>query len=73
MRFGVIIFQFKKHGNGYYSNIVIDGYKNQTLPTAVNGGAIQILDLITYNSQVVGGKIKLTDVKITNTDNNFRS
>jgi len=66
-------FQFKKHGNGYYSNIVIDGYKNQTLPTAVNGGAIQILDLITYNSQVVGGKIKLTDVKITNTDNNFIS
>ncbi|MFY7936195.1 MAG: hypothetical protein ACOVOQ_02355 [Flavobacterium sp.] len=65
--------QFKKHGNGYYSNIVIDGYKNQTTPTAVNGGAIQILDLITYNSQVVGGKIKLTDVKITNTDNNFIS
>ena len=63
--------QFKKHGNGYYSNIVIDGYKNQTSPTAYNGGAIQILDLITYNSQVVGGKIKLNNVKITNSPDNI--
>ena len=65
--------QFKKHGNGDFSNIVIDGYKNQTLPTAVNGGAIQILDLITNTSQVAGGKIKLNNVKITNTDNIFIS
>lgn len=64
-------FQFKKHGNGDFSNIVIDGYRNQTTPTALNGGAIQILDLVTYNNQVAGGKIKLTNVKITNTDNEF--
>lgn len=65
--------QFKKHGNGYYDNIVIDGYRNQTTPTAFNGGAVQILDLITYNGQVAAGKIKLTNVKITNTDNTFIS
>ena len=65
--------QFKKEGNGEYSNIIIDGYKNQTTPTAKNGGAIQILDLTTYNNQVVGGKIKLTNVTITNTDNTFIS
>ena len=66
-------FQFKKEGNGEYSNIIIDGYKNQTTPTAKNGGAIQILDLTTYNNQVVAGKIKLTNVTITNTDNLFIS
>jgi hypothetical protein len=65
--------QFKKEGNGEYSNIIIDGYKNQTTPTAKNGGAIQILDLTTYNNQVVAGKIKLTNVTITNTDNLFIS
>lgn len=65
--------QFKKEGNGDYSNIVIDGYKNQTTPTAYNGGAVQILDLNTYNHQVAAGKIKLTNVKITNTDNTFIS
>jgi hypothetical protein len=66
-------FQFKKEGNGEYSNIVIDGYKNQTTPTVVNGGAIQVLDLNTYNNQIAGGKIKITNVKITNSDNNFVS
>jgi hypothetical protein len=65
--------QFKKEGNGDYSNIVIDGYVDQTTPTTRNGGAIQILDLNTYNNQVVGGKIKLNNVKITNTTNNFIS
>lgn len=65
--------QFKKEGNGDYSNIVIDGYKSQSTPTVFNGGAIQILDLNTYNHQVAAGKIKLTNVKITNTDNPFIS
>jgi hypothetical protein len=65
--------QFKKEGNGEYSNIVIDGYKNQTTPTTVNGGAIQVLDLNTYNNQIAGGKIKITNVKVTNSDNNFIS
>ena len=66
-------FQFKKEGNGEYSNIVIDGFKNQTTPTAKIGGAIQILDLTTFNNQVVAGKLKLTNVTITNTDNTFIS
>ena len=65
--------QFKKEGNGEYSNIIIDGYKNQTTPTTKNGGAIQILDLATYNHQVATGKIKLTNITITNTDNVFIS
>ncbi len=66
-------FQFKKEGNGDFSNIVIDGFKNQTVPTAVNGGAIQVLDLKTYDNQIAKGKVKLTNVKITNTDNTFVS
>lgn len=65
-------FQFKKEGNGDFSNIVIDGYKNYATP-ATMGGAIQILDLATFNNQVTTGKVKLTNVKITNTDNNFIS
>jgi hypothetical protein len=58
--------QFKKEGNGDYSNIVIDGYVSQTTPTAFNGGVLQILDKVTYDHQVAGGKIKLNNVKITN-------
>jgi hypothetical protein len=64
--------QFKKQGNGDYSNIVIDGYNNYATPV-VNGGAIQVLDKATYDGQIVTGKIKLTNVKITNTANNFIS
>jgi hypothetical protein len=65
--------QFKKEGNGDYSNIVIDGYKNQTTPTVVNGGAVQVLDLNTYNNQIAAGKVIITNVKITNSDNTFTS
>ncbi len=67
-------FQFKKQGNGDYSNIIIDGYKNYTNPNTqavTQGGAVQVLDLITYNDQIAGGKVKLTNVTITNTDNIF--
>jgi len=67
-------FQFKKQGNGDYSNIVIDGYKNYTNPTTqvvTKGGAVQVLDLVTYNDQIAGGKVKLTNIKITNSDNTF--
>lgn len=63
--------QFKAQGNGDYSNIVIDGYNSQTTPTALVGGAVQIKDLVTYNDQVLTGKIKLTNVKITNTPTLF--
>lgn len=64
-------FQFKAQGNGDYSNIVIDGYNSQTTPTALVGGAVQIKDLVTYNDQVLTGKIKLTNVKVTNTPTLF--
>lgn len=66
-------FQFKKEGNGDFSNIVIDGYTSQTTPTAFNGGAIQVLDKATYDHQIVTGKIKLNKVKITNTPLTFIS
>lgn len=65
--------QFKKEGNGDYSNIVIDGYVNQTTPTAHDGGVIQVLDKVTYDHQIAGGKIKLNNVKITNSPNTFIS
>ncbi|SHL85037.1 hypothetical protein [Flavobacterium chilense] len=65
--------QFKKEGNGDYSNIVIDGYVSQTTPTAFNGGVLQILDKVTYDHQVAGGKIKLNNVKITNSPITFIS
>jgi hypothetical protein len=65
--------QFKKEGNGDYSNIVIDGYGSQTTPTAFNGGVIQVLDKNTYDHQVAAGKIKLNNVKITNSPITFIS
>ncbi|MBE5318370.1 hypothetical protein IM793_04315 [Pedobacter sp. MR2016-19] len=64
-------FQFKAEGNGDYSNIIIDGYNSQTTPTAFAGGAVQIKDLLTYDDQVLTGKIKLTNVKVTNTPTLF--
>lgn len=63
-------FQFKKEGNGDFSNVVIDGFNNQVSAT-VFGSAVQLLDLNTYNNQVLTGKIKLNNVKITNTSNTF--
>lgn len=65
--------QFKSQGNGDFSNVVIDGYNSQTTPTAFAGGAVQVRDLATFNDQVKGGKIKLTNVKITNTPTMFIS
>lgn len=50
--------QFKKDGNGEYSNIVISGY------TTANSTAVRIQDAETALDQVNGGKIKLKDVKI---------
>ncbi|RZK05819.1 MAG: hypothetical protein EOO43_21975, partial [Flavobacterium sp.] len=54
-----------------FSNVVIDGFASQTTPTAFNGGAVQVRDLITYDNQVLTGKIKLTNVKVSNTPNLF--
>lgn len=62
--------QFKAQGNGNFSNIVIDGY---AAVEASFGSAVQIRDLSTYNDQVVAGKIKLNNVKITNTPVQFLS
>lgn len=56
--------QFKSQGNGDFSNINIDGFASIE---AGFGSAVQVRDLSTYTNQVVGGKIKLTSVKVTNT------
>lgn len=56
--------QFKAQGNGDFSNIVIDGYANVE---PAFGSAVQIRDIATFNAQVLKGKIKLTNVKISNT------
>lgn len=54
--------QFKKQGNGEYSNIVISGYTNTNSTTAAV--AVRIQDAATNTDQVSGGKIKLLNVKI---------
>ncbi|WP_395061353.1 hypothetical protein [Flavobacterium sp.] len=61
-------FQFKKEGNGDFSNVVIDGYGNYTEASVVyQGAAVKIQDVTTNTDQVNASKIKLTNVKITNT------
>ncbi|WP_309640915.1 hypothetical protein [Flavobacterium sp.] len=61
-------FQFKKQGNGEYDNIVVDGYLNYTVgATLFTATVVRILDTSTNTDQVNGGKLKLTNVKITNT------
>ena len=64
-------FQFKKEGNGEYSNIIIDGYGNYTnaAGTTYKGSAVSILDVATNDHQVKTSKIKLLNVKISNTTN----
>ena len=53
--------QFKKEGNGDFSNILIDGY------SATRAVAVRIQDAVTNTNQVNGGKIKLTNIKINGT------
>ena len=61
-------FQFKKEGNGDYSNIIISGYGNYTEgATVYNGAAVKIQDATTNTNQVNGSKIKLTNVTISST------
>ena len=50
--------QFKKQGNGHFSNIVISGY------TTTGATAVRIQDAGTNTDQVNGNKIKLTALKI---------
>lgn len=61
-------FQFKKEGNGEFSNILIDGYGDYTEgSTTYHGAACKIQDANTNNNQVNSGKIKLLNVNIKNT------
>ncbi|MEO8236716.1 MAG: hypothetical protein ABI793_13240 [Flavobacterium sp.] len=65
-------FQFKREGNGEYSNIIIDGYGNFTTidgTTTYKGSAVRIQDDATNAHQVNTSKIKILNVKITNTTN----
>jgi uncharacterized membrane protein len=59
-------FQFKKEGNGEYSNIVISGYTNTVTSgtTTTTAVAVRIQEAATNTNQVVGGKIKILNVKI---------
>lgn len=57
--------QFKKDGNGAFSNIVISGY------TTTGATAVRIQDAATNTNQVTGGKIKLTNVKINDGTSQF--
>ena len=60
--------QFKKNGNGDFSNVLIDGYTTYTEgANTFQGAAVKIQDADTNTNQVNGSKIKLTNVKITNT------
>jgi hypothetical protein len=61
-------FQFKKEGNGDFNNVVIDGYTTYTEGTTTyQGAAVKIQDVTTNSNQVNGSKIKLTNVKVSNT------
>jgi len=64
--------QFKKQGNGKFDNVVIDGYGNYTEGTTVyEGAALKIQDAGTNTDQVNTGKIKLTNLKISNTSHDI--
>ena len=57
--------QFKKQGNGDFSNILISGY------TTSGATAVRIQDAATNTDQVNGSKIKLTAVKINDGTSQF--
>ncbi len=62
--------QFKKEGNGEYSNIVISGFTNTVsttkdgVTTTTNAVAVRIQEAATNTNQVIGGKIKILKIKI---------
>ncbi len=63
-------FQFKRQGNGDFSNIVLVGYLDYTEnATTYKSSIIKIQDQVTNDDQLVGGKIKLTNIKTTNVSN----
>lgn len=57
--------QFKKQGNGEFSNILISGYTN------ASATSVRIQDANTNTDQVNGSKIKLTNVKINDATSQF--
>jgi hypothetical protein len=60
--------QFKNEGNGDFSNIIIEGYGDFTAAGKVyTGAAVKIQDAGTNTNQVIGSKIKITNVKISGT------
>jgi len=60
--------QFKREGNGNFDNVVIDGYAAYTEGgTVYQGAAVKIQDVTTNTNQVNTGKIKVTNVKVSNT------
>ncbi len=58
--------QFKKHGNGKFSNVYIKGYVNTG---GKNAYPIVIQDLATDNLQVLANKIAVTPINIVDSDN----
>jgi hypothetical protein len=65
-------FQFKREGNGTYDNIVIDGYlgftTSATPAVTYSSTVVRIEDTATNTDQVNTSKLKLTNVKATNTN-----
>lgn len=57
--------QFKKQGNGEFSNIVISGY------TTTGATAVRIQDAATNTGQVATSKVRLLNVKINNSTSQF--
>jgi hypothetical protein len=58
-------FQFKKEGNGEFSNIVISGYTN------ASATAVRIQDAATNTNQVNGNKVRLLNIKINDGTSNY--
>ena len=65
-------FQFKREGNGTYDNIIIDGYlgftTSATPAVTYSSTIIRIEDTATNTDQVNTSKLKLTNIKATNTN-----
>jgi len=61
--------QFKKEGNGEYTNVLISGYT--TSNATLTATAVRIQDKSTNDNQVTGGKIKMLNVKINDGTSQF--
>jgi hypothetical protein len=65
-------FQFKREGNGQFNNIIIDGYigftTTSTPAVTYNATVVRIEDDATNVHQVNTSKIKVTNLKVTDTN-----